>query len=804
LQKELTNIVETKLICYHCGEICPDETFKLDDKIFCCNGCKTVFELLKSNDLCSYYAYEENPGLRKSEPIRNYSYLDDADLHEKLIDFTDGSITTISFFIPQMHCSSCIWILENLYKFNPGILESKADFLKKKVSIKYSPQIILLSEIVALLDSIGYEPNLNLEAEEKEVSSGHTKKLYYKIGIAGFCFGNIMLLSFPEYLSIVDTVTDEIKNIFNFLNLLLALPVFFYSSSEYFTSAYKGLKKKFINIDVPIAIGISMIFFRSIIEIILQTGVGYFDSLAGLVFFLLIGRLFQNKTYDTLNFERNYKSYFPIAVTTIKDGREETIPLDKLKVGQRLVIKNNELIPTDSILIKGSANIDYSFVTGESAPVVRSNGDLIYAGGKQTGGLIELETIKQVSQSYLTQLWNDKVFTAKTESRTTSLANKISKYFTFIVLAIAAVTGIFWMFRDSSIAFDAVTAVLIIACPCALALSTPFTLGNAMRIFGRNKFYLKNTAAVENLANVNSIIFDKTGTITEASEAEIEYEGEVLSDEYLTMIKSLVRNSGHPLSRKIFSHLVVNSDKQIENFSEIPGRGLEANIDGINVKLGSEHFVNPGAKISETGITTQVFISINNRVVGYFKFYNSYRGTLKEVITKIKSSFRISVLSGDNESERERLKDIFPADTVMKFNQLPHDKLDYITSLQSKNKFTLMIGDGLNDAGALAKSDVGISISDNINNFSPACDSILDSNSFGMLPEFISFSRLSKKIIIASFIISFLYNIVGLSFAVQGLLSPLIAAILMPLSSISVVIFTSAATTAFAKIRGLL
>ena len=237
MPEELTNITDAKLICYHCGENCPDDSFRLNEKVFCCNGCKTVYQMLESNDLCEYYSYEETPGLKKTEPVRNYKFLDDLELQAKLIDFTDGTITAITFFIPQMHCSSCIWILENLYKFNSAIIESKAEFLKKRVSIKFKAKDVLLSEIVTLLDSIGYQPSLNLEAEEKEVSSDHTKKLYYKIGIAGFCFGNIMLLSFPEYLSIVDTVTSNIKQIFSYLNFVLALPIFFYSSSEYFSSA---------------------------------------------------------------------------------------------------------------------------------------------------------------------------------------------------------------------------------------------------------------------------------------------------------------------------------------------------------------------------------------------------------------------------------------------------------------------------------------------------------------------------------------------------------------------------------------
>jgi Cu+-exporting ATPase len=364
LPEEIKNTLKEQLKCYHCGEDCPDENIRIEDKLFCCNGCKTVYEILNSKDMCDYYSYENTPGIKKTAPIRNYSFLDDPDLEEKLINFADGNIKSVTFSIPQMHCSSCIWILENLYKFNKGVKESKVNFLKKQILIKFQPQVTSLREIVELLDSIGYEPNLNLEIDKKDTISEHSKKLYYRIGVAGFCFGNIMLLSFPEYLSIVDNVTDEIRQVFGFLNLLLALPVFFYSSAEYFSSAYKGLKKKFINIDVPIALGISVLFFRSFYEIMFQAGAGYFDSMAGLVFFLLIGRLFQNKTYDTLNFERNYKSYFPIAVTVKNGTSENIIPLEKLEVGKRMVIKNNELIPADSILINGEANIDYSFVTG--------------------------------------------------------------------------------------------------------------------------------------------------------------------------------------------------------------------------------------------------------------------------------------------------------------------------------------------------------------------------------------------------------------------------------------------------------
>lgn len=796
--------IESRLLCYHCGDDCPDDSISISEKTFCCNGCKTVYQILNESNLCEYYNIDQTPGVsRKHHVKRNYEFLNDPDLKQKLIDFTNGSRTSITFDIPQMHCSSCIWILENLYKLDAGIISSKVNFLQKKIFLQYLESKTSLKRIVELLDSIGYEPQLNLEVKKEEREKNKYKKLYYKIGVAGFCFGNIMLLSFPEYLSVSLSEQEHLKHIFAYINIILALPVFFFSSSDYFVSAWKGLTKKIINIDVPLALGIAVLFVKSLTEIVFLQGAGYLDSLSGLVFFLLAGKLFQNKTYDTLNFERNYKSYFPIAVTIRKDGNETTIPVEKLTVGNRLIIRNNELIPADSVLIKGEANIDYSFVTGESVPVPLRNGEMIYAGGKQLGGAVEIETIKEVSQSYLTQLWNNKAFHEERESRITSLANTISKYFTFAVVVIAAAAGLYWL-PNYKTAFDAFTSVLIIACPCALALSTPFTLGNALRIFGRNKFYLKNTHAIEKLASVEMIVFDKTGTITENGSALVQFFGEGLSYQDKVLIKSVVRNSSHPLSRAIFNFLDKVGIKTPNHYDEHTGSGIQATVDKHEVKIGSESFVRSYETDSRNYQSTKVFVSIDNSVKGFFSITNKYRRGLDDVIKNLENNYQLALLSGDNEGEKEKLKRYFTQNNELYFRQSPHEKLKFIQEQQSSGRKVMMIGDGLNDAGALKQSDIGISISDNTNNFSPACDGILDSSSFHRLKDFITFSKTSKKIIISSFILSFVYNFIGLGFAFQGLLSPLIAAILMPVSSISVVVFSTLVTNLIAKQRGLI
>lgn len=800
--KTISEVIKTE--CFHCGEECPDKSIAIGDKYFCCNGCKTVYEILEQNDMCDYYTLDEQPGITRKDNIkRNFDFLDDPDLRNSLIDFSDGKTTHVTFYIPQMHCSSCIWILENLYKLDNRILHSQVDFLKKLLVIKFDESKTSLKDVVILLDSIGYLPALNLEEKQKSKIEETTKKLYYKIGVAGFCFGNIMLLSFPEYLSIVDNVTDNIRLVFMYANLILALPVFFYSASEYYVSAIKGLRKKIFNIDVPITLGILTLFTRSAFEIFTQTGAGYFDSLSALVFFLLVGKLFQNKTYDALNFERNYKSYFPIAVAKKEGAIETTIPVEKIMLGDRLLIKNNEIIPADSVLISKTAQIDYSFVTGESKPVEKFNGDIIYAGGKQTGGSIEVEVVKEVSQSYLVQLWNNKAFDKEPKSKLNLITNVVSKYFTFVILLIAAAAFLFWAWGDLDKAFNAFTAVLIIACPCALALSTPFTLGNSLRIFGQNKFYLKSTEIIEQLSNVTSIVFDKTGTLTETAHTKIKFVGKELFDDDKAIISALVKNSSHPLSRQIYNHIKISEATKPDSYEEIPGQGITATVNGVRIKLGSKNFVRLEDD-SDHSFDTRVYYTKNNELVGYFTFGNKYRDGMNSQMDELSKDHSLYLLSGDNEGEKTVLSNLINPKVEMYFNQSPFDKLEFINKLQRNNDTVMMVGDGLNDAGALKKSDVGITIAEDVNNFSPACDGILDAKSFNKLGDFIRFSRTSKKIIIASFIISFFYNIIGLSFAVQGILSPVIAAILMPISSISVVVFTTFTTNFLAKRRGLL
>ena len=802
-------IERKKVSCYHCGDICREEHLQYDEKDFCCSGCKTVYEILKENDLCTYYDLDSTPGISlKSRDYKDkYAYLDNEEIARMLIHFSDGDRNRVLFYIPAIHCSSCIWLLENLYKLHDGIEHSRVNFTRREIAIEYIPGKISLRQLVELLTTVGYEPYISLENEGKKKQLTHNRSLYIKIGIAGFCFGNIMLLSFPEYFGFEGIKETFIQHFITYLNLLLSLPVVFYCATDYYRSAINGLRQHFINIDVPIALGIVALFLWSLYEILIAHGPGYLDSLAGLLFFMLVGRWFQSHTYDGLSFDRDYKAYFPLAIAKKKGDAWENVPVKTLATGDIIRVRNQEVIPADGRLLSSSASIDYSFVTGESEPVAKNTGDYLYAGGQQKGAAIEIEVVRPVSQSYLTQLWNNEVFSKEDDSHLQSLVNKISRYFTPIILIIATTSLVFWWQQDIRTAIRVFSAVLIVACPCALALSTPFTLGNVMRVFGKLGLYLKKASVVERMARVNHVVFDKTGTLTMASSAQLEYSGKPLSALTKQWIAALASQSTHPVSVKICRYLDVNIEKiALSQYQEIPGKGISARIDGNLVKLGSADFVasKKNEPVAAAGKTASVQIAVNGEELGSFSIKSHYRDGLQDVLQGMAKKMELSMLTGDNEAEAETLKAIFPDGARLRFRQQPGDKLNYIRNLQQEGYTVMMVGDGLNDAGALKQSDVGISVSEKSSHFTPASEAIIDSRVFHKLTQLVNFSHTARTIVITSFIISFLYNVVGLSFAVTGNLSPLFAAVLMPLSSITVVAFATAAVSVSATLKRLI
>ncbi|MBC7388449.1 MAG: heavy metal translocating P-type ATPase metal-binding domain-containing protein [Opitutaceae bacterium] len=779
--------------CDHCGEDCLENPLKSENKSFCCDGCKMVYELLQENDLCTYYDLEKSPGFKiKTKQKEHFAYLENEEIAEKLLNFNEGNLASITFYIPKIHCSSCIWLLENLYKIQPGIISSRINFLRKETDISFRKDKISLRKIAEILDSLGYTPEISLDSHNKKKSGKADLSLFYKLGITGFCASNIMMLSFPEYLGMDAFQEPEFKRLFSYLNLVLSLPVVFYGASGYFLSALSGIKNKVLNLDIPIALGTSAVFLRSVFEVISQTGSGYFDSLSGLIFFLLIGKWIQTKVYKQFSFERDYQSYFPISVTVLTD-KEQAIPIKNLKINDLILVRNQEIIPADSLLIEGEARIDYSFVTGESAPVTKRDGELIYAGGRQTGCAIKLKVQKEVCNSYLLQLWNKQIFTKENDAYLSSFVLLFSRYFVWGTLAIAMATFVFWSFIDPSKVIFAVTSVLLVACPCALALSLPFALGNCLRYLGRNGLFLKNADTIEKLSQIDTIVFDKTGTLTVAGSSKISYQGEKLSEVELQLVKSVVAHSTHPLSIDLYKH-IQQEILPTTRFSEIPGKGIIASIGKYQILSGSLELL--GLAGNKSINPSCVHIQINGEYKGYFEIKNCYKENIENTLNDLGKNFELHLLSGDNNKEQTHLKNYFQSSRML-FSQSPTSKLAYIEKLKSEGKNVLMLGDGLNDAGALKAAHVGLSVSDDVYSFSPACDGILEGKQLINIKSFLNYSKTGIQTIKLSLALSLIYNAVGLFFAVKGELSPVIAAVLMPLSSVSIVLFVVALTGYF-------
>ena len=794
-----------ELVCYHCGLACADRPVHAGDHVFCCSGCRAVYEILSENGLHQYYAIESRPGTslkdRVERPAR-FAFLDDDDVQQQLLDFNDGNSARVTLRLPQIHCASCVWLLENLHRLDDGVRRAEADFLRRELALEYDPRVICLRRVVELLASIGYEPDISLGSGDTK--SATADPVVRRLGVAGFCFANTMLFSLPAYFAHGD-LAGRWVGLFGLLNLALAIPVLLYSAAPFLNGARCSLAQRAITIDVPIAVGIITLFSRSLFEILAGAGPGYMDTFTGLVFFLLIGRFVQRNSFAALSFERDYRSYFPLAASVSTNGEESTVPVSALAPGHCLIVRHGELVPADSRLLSAHGRLDYSYVTGESAPVEAASGAPVWAGGRVAGGIIELEVVRPVSQSYLTRLWNQDLFRKDGGADLASLANRVSRLFTVAVLGVAAATALYWLFVDPSLAAHAATSVLIVACPCALALSTPFTTGTALNLLARSGLFLREGAVVERLARVGAIVLDKTGTLTSTTGEDVVFAGGApLSAGEESSLRALLANSVHPLSRKVLAHLGPSpAPLPTGDYQEVPGLGLHGEVDGVSICVGSSQWLDRhGVDGSSPEVTagTAVYVAFAGVRRGFFHLGNTWRPGAVAMLGRLRSRFDLFLLSGDNDRERPRLLPHF-GEGRLHFSQSPEQKLHFVRDLEEERR-VLMVGDGLNDAGALRQSTVGIAVSEDVAAFSPACDGILQASSLERLPSFLRFARLCLLIVAASFALSLLYNTVGLSFAVRGSLSPLLSAVLMPTSSISVIAFTAMATRWAARATG--
>ena len=782
------NRSQNALHCFHCGDVCMSKKWHFGDHFFCCNGCQTVYQILNQNDMCAYYDLNQNPGIANKDGIRSnkYDFLELPEFKNKWIQFSDAKKSHITFYIPQMHCSSCLWVLERLYKINPSVIESTVNFKSKELFVVFDHNLISIKDLVILLAKIGYEPILEIDKNESEIKKNVARKRLYKIGVAGFCFSNIMMLSFPEYLTETNAVTSQLSRGFQILALILSIPVLGYAGNEFFISAYKGLKHRIINIDFPVAAALLITFFRSLYEMQHTLGIGYLDSMSGVVFFLLIGRWLQEKTETHIVFNREFTSFLPIAVFKKNENGFAPENIKNIQKNDILKIHAQEIIPVDGILSKGNAMLDYSFVTGESQIIASQIGEVIYAGAKQTQGAIEIMASHSVSQSYLNSLWN------KNRNASEAIKEKfediLSQYFSLLVFLLGLSAGVYWYFNNEmQLMWNAMTTVFIIACPCALLLATNFTNGNIMRLLNQWGMYLKNADVLSQIQEIKHLVFDKTGTITHHHDDQISFEGALLKDEEINDIAAILWQSKHPIAQAVFQFLKIPIEKINISIEEVEGKGILAKKNHLEFKLGSAAFVGLENEVIENA--SVLYVKINDDIKGKFLIHKAFRDGALAMIHGFSKRYKTSILSGDSNYQEGYLSSHL-TNTKLLFHQKPEDKLAYILDVQNKSQKVMMVGDGLNDALALSKSHVGIAVAEDFNTFTPAAKAILKAKNITMLPKIIELVKFGKLVIWICFIFSIIFNVIGLFYAVQGTLKPIIAAILMTSSSLGIILLS--------------
>lgn len=783
------------LACHHCGEPCRPEPLTWKDRVFCCGGCLQVCELLESFGLGDYYLLNLNPGTRPDDAaLPDFDIRNNLDLAKEVIRYEDETHCHVRVHIPAIHCSSCVWLLEKLPRLCPGVERCEVDLTYREALVVFLKAHLDLKQVFQTLASLGYAPELRHRFGDAAAKTAEADDALVRLGIVGFCFGNLMLLSFPEYL-LEAGETIEYVMAFHFLKLVLILPVVFFGARDYFVQSWRVLKHRQLNLDVPIALGILAFLGLSFYDFGVRQGGGYFDSLAGLIFFLSLGKWFGKKSFAWLSFDRDYRSYFPVSVSRrAPNGQITPVALSRIAAGDQLFIRNQEIIPADCRLRDGRALIDYSFVTGESVSVAAMAGDVLFAGGRQKGSSLVVEVIRSVDQSHLTRLWNNPVF-VKAPSRYLNLMDVRASYFTPTILILALLALFYWLPLSVDRAVWSFASVLIVACPCALALAAPFTMGMALRILSRWGIFVRSGDVLEKMTGVTDVIFDKTGTLTNISGGEVQFfaKGTNLTARENQMIFSVVMNSLHPLSQQISQYCgSAGFPLEVENFVEEPGAGVSGRVGEFLVKVGSKAWVGWDEDFPAVAEVDGVaYVWMDGVVRGAFVMQAKLRPGLDALLKNLSQKVKLHLITGDRERAsfgKEVDQNLF---FTKKYSQSPEEKLLAIQNLRHAGATVMMIGDGLNDAGALRASDVGVAVTDGMHAFAPACDVIMMTDRLKNLTKIMDFSGATLRVLRANIAVSLLYNVMGLGFALSGVLAPVVCAILMPVSSLSVMLLAT-------------
>ncbi|WP_419782483.1 heavy metal translocating P-type ATPase [Malaciobacter marinus] len=801
----------SKIKCDHCHlEYDEDIMIKDDSLHFCCKGCQGVYHLLKDDGLDSFYEKLGNktiaPPLTTDNDVEKF---DTKSFEDNFIKTTDEGFSRIDLIIEGIHCAACVWLNEKVLYDTDGIVEANINFSTNKAKIVWDEDKIKLSEIILKIRSIGYNAYAYDATIADEKATKSKRDFFIRMMVAVFATMNIMMLSVAKYTGFFTGISEQVRNYIHLGEFILATPVLFYSGWIFYKGAYYGLKNRILNMDFLVSSGATFSYIYSLYVLFGGKGESYFDSVAMIITFVLVGKYLEvigkKSAVDTLD---KIKSSIPLEAIIIEDNIKKVLPINSVKVGDIVELKAGEKASFDGALESSSASFDESSISGESLPIDKQKGSKIFSGTINCEKVIRYKVLKSYEDSTLNSIVTLLEDSLSSKPKIEHKANEISKGFSVLILSLAILTFVVWYYFGIDLGFDyegaehfeksfiVAISVIVIACPCALALATPIASLIGISELAKNGLLFKEAKYIETLATADTLVMDKTGTITKGK-LKVK-KAKFLDDNThkLNLLYTLLDSSNHPISNSVKEYMKNNfslESKDLFDIKSIDGQGVVAkykNIDGkvFNILGGNMKLLktyNIDYKF-ESKNSIYIFV-VDSKVIATFELEDEIKEGAKEFISNIKKlGLDVVMLTGDNNATAKNV-----ASNVGIKNYIsevdPIEKAQFIQDLKNKDKNVIMVGDGINDSVALAKSDVSIAMGSSADIALSVSDIVLLDNSLNSLELAFTLSKRTYKFIKQNLFISLVYNAITIPLAMTGYVIPLVAALSMSLSSLIVV-----------------
>ncbi|NVJ54717.1 MAG: heavy metal translocating P-type ATPase [Campylobacteraceae bacterium] len=801
----------SKTKCNHCHlEFDDSVMIKENDLNFCCKGCQGVYHLLKDDGLDSFYDKlgnkTINPPIEVDDDINRF---DTKSFEEMFIHTTEDGFKQIDLIIEGIHCAACIWLNEKVLYDTEGIISADINFTNNKAKIIWDDSTVNLSEIIKKIRSIGYNAYAYDASVADEQAIKSKRDYFIRMMVAVFASMNIMMLSVAKYTGFFTGMDEEVRGYVHLGEFILATPVLFYSGWIFFRGAYYGLKNRILNMDFLVSSGATLTYIYSLFILFGAKGESYFDSVAMIITFVLVGKYLEvigkKSAVDTLD---KIKGTLPLEATIVENGIKKSIPLNSIKVGDIIELRSGEKVCIDGVITSGEGNFDESSLTGESLPIYKRQGQEVFSGTINSDSVIRYEASKTYKDSTLNSIVTLLEDSLSSKPKIEHKANEVSKGFTITILSLSLLTFLVWYFFGIDLGFNyegtnhfeksfiVAISVIVIACPCALALATPIASLIGISELAKKGLLFKEAKYIESMAKADTLVMDKTGTITKG---ELKVKKMRILDNNihkLNLLYSVLESSTHPVSISVKKHLEKEMSlnvKEIFDVKQVEAKGITAkykNVDGKlfhlmggNIELLKDSNIN----YKFDSDNTVYLFAINRKVIATFELVDEIKEGAKELIKDAYSNgLDIVMLTGDNQSVASKVASQVGIKTfVAGIN--PIQKAEYIKQLKDSGKIVIMAGDGINDSIALAKSDVAIAMGNSSDVTISVSDVVLLNNSLESLLKAFKISRRTYKFIKQNLTLSLVYNAITIPLAMAGLVIPLVAALSMSLSSLLVV-----------------